>query len=247
MAIKKTLLEIVQSILSDMDSEDVNSVTDSVEAQQIASIVEDTFYDFIADRSIPEHHELLKMTALSDSDYPTHFNYPDNVKEITELSYDKSDDGTFEYKPVKWMEPTKFLELVDGRQEDYDNVSDKNAGTNLRILNNRMPYYYTSFDDYYIVMDAYDSDIDTTLQESKVRAIGIKYPVFDRTDDTYVPDIDGVLHPMLLAEAKSTAISLLKGGPDFKIEQHARRHKSYSQNDKHRTRKANNWSNYGRN
>jgi len=33
---KTTLLEIVQSILSDMDSENVNTISDSVEAQQVA-------------------------------------------------------------------------------------------------------------------------------------------------------------------------------------------------------------------
>ena len=39
---KTTLLQIVQSILSDMDSEEVNSISDTTEAQQIASVVEDT-------------------------------------------------------------------------------------------------------------------------------------------------------------------------------------------------------------
>ena len=39
---KSTLLQVVQSILSDMDSENVNTISDTVEAQQIASEVEDT-------------------------------------------------------------------------------------------------------------------------------------------------------------------------------------------------------------
>ena len=67
MAVKKTLLQIVQNILSDMDSEDVNSLNDSIEAQQVASIVEDTYYNIIATRHIPEHQELIKLTALSRS------------------------------------------------------------------------------------------------------------------------------------------------------------------------------------
>ena len=44
MAIKKNLLEIVQNILSDMDSQEVNSISDSIEAMQVAQIVETTFY-----------------------------------------------------------------------------------------------------------------------------------------------------------------------------------------------------------
>ena len=42
---KRTLLEMVQSILSDMDSEDVNAVSDTLEAQQVASVIEDTYYN----------------------------------------------------------------------------------------------------------------------------------------------------------------------------------------------------------
>jgi hypothetical protein len=51
---KKTLLEIVQDILSDMDSEEVNSISDSNEARQVARIVQTTFYNLIATREIPE-------------------------------------------------------------------------------------------------------------------------------------------------------------------------------------------------
>ena len=47
---KQTLLQMTQSILSDMDSEAVNSISDTVEAQQIASVIEDTFYNIFCKR-----------------------------------------------------------------------------------------------------------------------------------------------------------------------------------------------------
>lgn len=56
---KTTLLQVVQSILSDMDSEAVNSISDTTEAQQIASVVEDTYYNIISAREIPEHKKLI--------------------------------------------------------------------------------------------------------------------------------------------------------------------------------------------
>ena len=59
---KRTLLEMVQSILSDMDSESVNSISDSVESEQIASVIQDTFFNLIAARDIPEHRQLNKLT-----------------------------------------------------------------------------------------------------------------------------------------------------------------------------------------
>ena len=73
---KTTLLQIVQSILSDMDSEEVNSISDTTEALQIASVVEDTYYNIVAARDIPEHNTLIFLTSLVDSTRPTHFQYP---------------------------------------------------------------------------------------------------------------------------------------------------------------------------
>lgn len=244
MAIKKSLLEIVQSILSDMDSEDVNSLSDTLEAQQVAKVVEDTFYNIVATRDIPEHHGLIKLTALSDSNFPTHFILPENVKAITGLWYDKSSDGTLEYGEVHWVSPETFLSRTDGRSS-YVSVADKSAGTNLRIGNTQMPSFYTSFDDEYVVLDSYDSSVDTTLTTSKVRAIGSTIPVFSQTD-AYVPDLDATMFPYLIAEAKSTCFSLFKGGPDPKVDQAARRQKVYVQNDMYRNKRENKRPQYGR-
>lgn len=218
-AMKKTLLEIVQNILSAMDSEDVNSISDSVEAEQVASIVEDTFYNIIATSNIPEHEELLKLTALSDSAYPTHFSYPSNLKHINCLWY-KDDEGN--YYEVKYEEPLNFITRVDGRQEDYQEVTDKNGGTTLRIGNTKNPSVFTSFDDKYIVLDSFKTTTESTLQESKIRCYGSKYPVFERTD-SHVPDLDANYFPYFMNEAKSMCMSLLKSGSDPKVEQAARR------------------------
>jgi hypothetical protein len=245
MAIKKTLLEIVQSILSDMDSEDINSLSDTIEAEQVARIVESTYYNIISTRDIPEHQQLIKLTALSDSSFPTHFVYPENTKDVQKVWYDTSDDDSFKYTEIKWKDPVEFLYLSDRIESNYVSVDDKNAGTNLRVTNNAQPTYWTTFDDYHIVMNAYDATIDTTLTSAKSRAFGTVYPEFSLTDD-HVPDIDGVMFPYLIAEAKSTAFSLLKGGSDPKIEQAARRQKSYIQNDMYRNKRPANWSTYGR-
>ena len=51
--------------------------------------------------------------------------------------------------------------------------------------------------------------------------------------------------PLLLAESKSACFSLFKGGSDPKVEQSARRLKSYVQNDQYKTRLASR-NQYGR-
>ena len=245
MAIKKTLLQIVQNILSDMDSEDVNSISDSVEALQVAQVVENTFYNLIATRDIPEHRSLLKLTALSASATPTHFNYPTNVKEIFNLWYDVSETATRQYRELEWVEPEVFLNRTDGLTEDFTAVSDLSGGTTIKIRNTVMPSFYTSFDDYYVVLDAHKSTEDATLQASKIRAYGATYPIFSQSD-SYIPDIDDTMHPLLLAEAKSMCFSIFKGGPDVKIEQAAKRQKNYVQNDMYKTSQPNRRNEYGR-
>lgn len=246
MAMKKTLLAIVQDILSDTDGEPVNSLGDSLEAQQYAVVVQDTFYDILSRQSKPETQSLLKLTALSDASFPSHFNYPDNVTGVSKVWYDTSDDASFEYTAVDWCNPDEFLRRTDTRSADYTAVTDKEGGTQLRITNNRHPSFYTSFDDYYIVMDAYKSTVDTTLQASKVRAFGTTFPIFDRTDDSYIPDMDSELHPYLVSESRARIQDQFKGGVTRKAEQTATRNKVGTQNDRHRTTQAEDWRKYGR-
>jgi hypothetical protein len=59
--------------------------------------------------------------------------------------------------------------------------------------------------------------------------------------------MDDTMFPFLLAEAKSTAMSLFKSGADPKIEQTARRQKVYVQNDMHKVNTGRAKNNYGRN
>lgn len=245
-AIKKTLLEIVQDILSDIDSEPVDTISDTIEAEQIATIVEHTFYDIVALRQVPEHEGLIKLTALSDNTTPSHFQIPDNVTDISHVWYDHSSTGTSEYKRVNYVDPETFLRRTDGRTSDYLSVSDIDSGTKLRIRNNKHPEFFTSFDDNYVIMDSYDSSIDSSLQESKIRALGKTYPVFNRNSDSYVPDIDGSYFPHLISEARARAMDFYKGGVTQKAEQAARRAKVHLRNDKHRLQQANIRNDYGR-
>ena len=241
---KTTLLEIVQSILSDMDSENVNTISDSVEAQQVASVVEDTYYNIIAARYIPEHDELIKLGVLSDSTKPTHFTIHNSIKEIKRIEYNIGTVDDPDYRIVKFVEPEYFLENMDesGLRVESDYYPDN---TDLYVRTDTPPSYYTSFNDYYIIMDSYDSSVEATLQQSKTRAMGSVYPSFSQTD-SFEPDIDKNLIPLLTAESKSACFSLFKGGSDPKVEQAARRLKSYVQNDMYKIKRANTRNNYGR-
>lgn len=248
---KMTLLEMVQNILSDMDSEEINSLSDSNEAEQIAKVVENTYFSMIATRFIPEHAQTIKLDSFSSTARPTHFMFPERVKNIESLDYNVSTDaGGVEYRRLKYLTPHEFFGLSDSRDSlssTVQQVADVASGSTLLIRNDVMPMYYTSFDDDNIVLDSFDSSFSTGLSSSRTRAFGVRYPTFDSFSDTFVPDLDSTMFPFLLAEAKSTAMSLFKSGSDPKIEQIARRQKSYVQNDKHKLRTGRIRNNYGRN
>lgn len=244
---KTTLLELVQSILSDMDSEAVNSINDSVEAQQVASVIEDTYYNIISNRDIPELKRIITLTSLSDSTRPTHFQYPTNVKQLEEVRYNIAPTGSVTYSTIYYVDPLEFVsrQATDEDAANIIQVPDVNTSSVLLIRNNTMPTYYTSFDDKHLVFNAYDASVDTTLQASKTMAYGTVYPLFSITD-SFEPQLDDNMMPYLLAESKSVCFSLFKSGSDPKVEQAARRLKSYAQNDMYRTKQANKRPHYGR-
>ncbi len=246
MSIKKNLLQIVKDILSVLDSDDVNTLSDSVEAGQVAEIVESTYYDIISQRHLPEHRSFTKLVAASDTDFPTHFSYPTNSNSIERVWYDVSDDGTFDYKEIEFLSPIEFIERADNISEHYTLVDDKAAGTKIRVGNDDNPKFYTSFDDENIVFDSHKASVDTTMSAVKTRAYGILYPVFDRYTDTFTPDLDADKFPYLISEAKSRALDLYKGGVPQKLEQSARRNKAATRNKNYKTERGPHWNDYGR-
>jgi len=241
---KRTLLQIVQNILSDMDSEDVNSISDSIEAEQIASVVRDVYFNMVSTRMIPEHQELLTLTSLSSTARPTHFVIPDDVKKIEIIQYNISTTGGTDFRTLKYLEPIEFLNL-NAEGDSTLSVNSVSGNVSVLIRTDKMPTFYTLFDDEHVVMDAYDSSVVQTLTQSNTRCYGHKIPNFTISDD-FTPDIDEVLFPYLIAEAKSTCFSLFKSGVDQKIEQAARRQKAYVQNDMYRIKQANKRPTYGR-
>ena len=245
MTIKKTLIEIVKEILSDMDSEDVNSISDSVEAQQVASIVQSTYYNIISTRDIAHHDRLIKLSAYSDTDYPTHYSYADTIKNITTVWYNVGTLAAPEWREIKFLEPEDFLKRSDSVSEDCQVVAEPTTGVLLKIQTNAHPFFYTTFDDTNLVFNSFDNTVEDTLQESKLRVLGSVFPTFT-VDDDHTPNLAPQYFPYLIAESKSMAFDVLKGGTTPKVDQAARRQKAYVQNDKYRTREHFSWPNYGR-
>lgn len=84
---KLTLLGYVQSILSSLDSDEVNSISDSTESMQVAELVRQTYYNVISRSDLPEHKQLIQLEPSLDITQPVVMIIPDGVNKIEWLKY----------------------------------------------------------------------------------------------------------------------------------------------------------------
>lgn len=218
----KTLLEIVQDILSSIDGDEVNSITDTSEAEQIARIVRQSYNDIMSRTNWPSSRRAVALTPRSDSNFPTHMILNENVKELISIFYNMADlgDTRREYREIKYLDPDDFLRKINVRNNDeatVDIVAD-DSGIELLIQNNKDPEYYTSFNDTDLVFDSYDAQVDSTLQEGKFQAQAFIIPAFNLTD-SFVPDLPVDAFSFLEEEATSRAQFKLRQIQDVKSEQ----------------------------
>ncbi len=244
-----TLLQMVQNILSAMDSDDVSNITDTVESAQVAEVIKETYYQMIENRVIPELRELLPLTALADSDFPNYLKYPNGVAQIAWVKYNVKTAAADrdEFVDIPFLTPDNFVERIYSRNSTDSNVTsitDK-ASVPLLIVTDKRPEFWTTFDDLHLVFDSYDSGIDSTLQASKSVAWGQTSPGWT-SDNTFVPDLDDSLFPMFLAEAKGTCFLNFKQIRNRQAEQTARDQKVRMQGDKHRNQQGDSRPDFGR-
>lgn len=74
---KRTLLDYTQSILSALNSDQVNSIKDTNEAMQVAEIIRTKYYDILGRAELPEHDKLFQLTASGDLSKPVLMFRPD--------------------------------------------------------------------------------------------------------------------------------------------------------------------------
>ena len=205
---KKSLLDMVQNILNAMDADPVNSISDTVEALQVAEFIRESFEDLMSQREWAFLRTYSQLTGLGDTSNPTTMQIPDGINVVYWIKYNKSD--------VLYLDPKDFKDMIDGRNVSNDNV-DANG-----FVTDQMPQYWTSFDDKYVTFDSYDSAVESTLTSVNSYIYGVKVPNFTMSD-TFIPDIPEKFFPTLLAEAKATCFINLKQQANAREERKAQR------------------------
>lgn len=246
---KKTLLQLVQDILSDSDGDEVQSINETVESSQIAKIVRSTYEAMMTNRNWPHLEKLIHLEDSDDPTKPTHMYLPEMCKKLLSLNYDKDSTGSGrkQYQSVRWTDPDDFLKIVNrenNTQAQVITVVD-GSGVELFIRNDRAPSRFTSFDNKTLVFDSYDRSVEPKLQKSKVQARGEVYPIWIHEDD-FIPDLPAEVFPALYEEALSTSSLRIRQVQDVKAEQESARQQRWLSRNINRLEHGVKYPNYGR-
>ena len=229
---KLTLLEIVQDIMNDLDADEVNSIGDTAESTQVAAIVKSTFYELISRHDWPHLKSLGQLTSVADTTKATMLKIPEDTSRMDGLTYNRKRLGEARnrWEVLNYKEPEDFLRTANSYISTEDNVQDVvlPGGATIGVKNDKAPQHWTSFDEEYIVLDSFDSDVESTIQGLNTQVMFYRTPSWS-VSDTFVPDMPTEAFPGLIAEAKSAAALRLNQAADEKAEQQAvRQHRRMS-------------------
>ena len=117
---KMTLLDMTQSILSSLGSDQVNSIGDTVESTQVAECLRTTYYNMIGRYDLPEHNQFVQLVASTDPTKPTLMTMPDGISRI------------------------EWVKYFDTNPEDSSGEQQFSHGVNLDIISTQIPSWVTA-------------------------------------------------------------------------------------------------------
>lgn len=224
-----------------MDSDEVNSINDSVESQQITKIVRNAYMSIKNRGNLPEHYSLITLDASTDATKPVLMTLPSTINKIKWVKYNKILEvgDPINMQLVEYYKLEDFLDMIHSFNEDetYIDTFSHTVGTDTFTFlyrNDKQPDFYTTFDDNTLIFDSYDSDIEATLQKSNSLCYGKLVTSFTLSD-SFTPDLDEEQFDLLLNEAKLLAWAELKQAPHEIAERNTRRGWTHNQTAKYAT------------
>jgi len=241
---------MTQDILSEMDSDEVNSIDDTIESQQVANTIRQCYFEMMANRNWPHLRKFITLDSSVDLEFPTRFRIPELMKELVMFNYDcrRPEDGAkIVYNEIKYLYPDEFLKYTMVRNSLNTNVQTMALpnGIKLLVYNDKPPQFWTSFDDDYIYLDNYQIALESTLMSSKTQVLAYMEPSWTHTDDA-IPDLPSEAFPALKEESKSQCFFVYKQMVNQKAEQKSARQQRWLSRKAWRTHGGVRYPNYGR-
>ena len=244
-----TLLDIVQSVLSSMSSDEVNDINDTIESTQVALIAKEAYLDLMSQSEWPHLFRDGELIGLGDLTRPNYMQLPASVYRIEEIKYEITETGDADrtFKAIEYQEPSTFIEDLDANKSGDSNVDAITTGnsTVMFIKNDIAPTYWTTFDNDLITFNSYNVAEDTTLQSSKTKCLFYELPTWANTN-TAIPDIDERFFPAYLADVKRIAHQELRQQISPIAEEQATRGRAMLRRQARRTSEVDTRAKYGR-
>lgn len=225
---RKTLLELVQDTLASLESDEVNSIFDTTEAQDVARIVKDCYETLIIEIAPKSRKGLFHLDASIDNSKPVLMRLPQDVRSIEWLKYNVGHNlQDTNFRDIHYLEPIDFFNHTNGLDENTDWVSSMTVDFDghpfqIKFRNDVSPYYYTSPDNVTILFDSFESSLENTLTSSRTYGYGNKSPIF-KMENSYIPVLDDTHFPLLLNMVKSQAFTEMKQSENPNSERRERR------------------------
>src|SRR5210317_2094256 len=212
---KETLLSMVQDLLAEADGDEVNSISDTIESDQAARVIQTCFQNLVDGGDIKHHNTIIQLDATGAAT-PNVMTRPEGLYDIQWVQYNRkvTAGGDQKYEEIYYMEPEDFFEMTSKRTASASDISEVtlDSGHAMLVKNDTAPTYYTFIEDYDdIIFDAYDSDLETNLQASKSLAFGTVKPTLGLSDSA-TPDLPKNLFNQLKNEARALYFDLYKDG-----------------------------------
>lgn len=245
---QRTLLQVCQEYLDATSGFYVDSIYDTDESQQVAKLAERVYYKMV--QEFPNLLFTMKertLDSLSDTTRPNYMLLPKDIQKIQEskIFYNVSTTNKTKYKEVTYLPPLKFLELTN-REEGTDSIVVEGFdGNKMVVRDTQFPSYCTSFDNKYVVFDAYHKDYDNTLQSSKSKIVASGEEVFYQEDDFVIP-IPSHLSEAYISMFLNEALTLIYQQPIGLIASRARNAKIKLQQDNRTLGQSSGKKSYGR-
>lgn len=227
---KYNLLQMVQAVLSSLDSDEVDTINETTESTQVALLVRGVYFDIMARADLPENFSLFRLMETTAST-PTMMTVPDDVNSIEWIKYNRETASATDIAmtAITPLALDEFMDRMHRLAESATNVEtytyDPGGGTvTFLVENDKGPEYYTTFNDRTLVFDSYDAAVDTDLYLRASNSLGYGKKVITFTmSDTFEFDLDEPQQNLLLQECKALAWAELKQAMHPKAEVSARR------------------------
>ncbi len=247
---KRTILQLVQELGEGIGSDEIDSLDETIEASEIASILKQTVdviisrkrWEFLKDRVRQLDARVTTSTQLNT------LTIPSDVTRVNCLKYRNTENTRTEFTLIEYMQPCEFLEFVQARDSTDSNITAiaNEDGVLINVITDAPPTRWTSFDEELITFDAYDAALGTGNLIVDSVIIADIVPVIDYTDASATLKLPERMESLVYNEALSTCNYRLRQTRDPKADRVALQQHRALREQEHITNKDEKEINHGR-